>query len=65
MSHSSACDSEEFIQVDGPPPDLDAANKTTVESMAACADHGHVTTTNLERIENAVCDVIPRWRHRT
>ena len=59
MSSSSPCDSEEIIQVDGPPPDLDTVNKTMVESLAACADHGHVNTTSLERIENAVCDVIP------
>ena len=59
MNSSSAYDSEDIIQVDGPPPDLDTANKTMVESLAACASHGHVSSTNLERIENAVCDVIP------
>ena len=59
MNSSSACDREDIIQVDGPPPDLDTANKTMVESLAACAGHCNVNSTNLERIENAVCDVIP------
>ena len=57
----AACpgDSEDIIQIDGPPPDLDTANKTMVESLAACAGHCNVNSTNLESIENAVCDVIP------
>ena len=59
MNSSSACDSEDIIQIDGPPPDLDTANKTMVESLAACAGHCNVNSTNLESIENAVCDVIP------
>ena len=59
MNSSSAYDSEEIIQVDGPPPDLDTTNKTMVESLAACASHGNVSSANLERIENAVRDVIP------